>query len=244
MLNDFFDGITSYGKAIAHVSKYRLWAYVLLPGLLCIVVGIGVFGLAWSLSDNIGDVIDNLWKWDWASETVAKIAQVFGGLIVFILGMVIFKQLVMVISAPFMSLLSEKVESQLLGEDTGIRFSIPQMLSDLSRGLRIAIRNIIRELSITVLLLLLGLIPIFSPFSAGLVFIVQAYFAGFGNIDFALERHFRYSDSIRFVQNNRMLAIGNGAVFMFLLLTFIGFPLALPLGTVAATIETTKRLAK
>ncbi len=244
MLNDFFDGITSYGKAITHVNKYKLWAFVLLPGLLCIVVGIGVFGLAWSLSDNIGDIIDNLWKWDWASNIVAKIAQVFGGLLVFILGMIVFRQMVMVISAPFMSILSEKVENQLVGRESGIRFSIPQALSDLARGLRIAVRNIVRELSMTVLLLLLGLIPIFSPFTAVLVFVVQAYFAGFGNIDFALERHFRYKESIRFVQNNRMLAIGNGAVFMFLLLTFIGFPLALPLGTVAATIETTKRLAK
>jgi len=38
------------------------------------------------------------------------------------------------------------------------------------------------------------------------------------------------------------MAIGNGVVFLLLLFTGIGFILALPLGTVAATIETVKRL--
>ncbi len=71
---------------------------------------------------------------------------------------------------------------------------------------------------------------------------MQSYYAGFGNLDFALERHYRYADSVRFVQRNRALALGNGAVFMLLLFTFAGFLVALPLGTVAATIETVKRV--
>ncbi len=242
MLKNFLDGITSYGTAIGHVNRHGLWGYILLPGLLCLLVGIGVFGLAWSLSDNIGDVLDNLWRWDWGRATVAKIAQVFGGLLVFFLGMIVFKQVVMVISAPILSILSEKVENQLVGVESRPGFSLKQIISDLSRGLRVALRNILREIGATVFLLLLGLIPIFTPFTTALIFIVSAYYAGFGNMDFALERHFRYRESVSFVQNNRMLAIGNGAVFLFLLFTFIGFLFALPLGTVAATIETTKRL--
>lgn len=115
-------------------------------------------------------------------------------------------------------------------------------MSDLARGLRIALRNIFRELGATMLLLLLGLAPIFAPFSAILIFIIQSYYAGFSNLDFALERHYRFRESVKFVQNNRMLAIGNGAVFMFLLYTFIGLLVALPLGTVAATIAATKRV--
>jgi len=241
-MKNFWYGISSYGDAINHINKHGLWTYVLVPGLLCLLVGFGVFGLAWGLSDNIGDILDNLWPWEKGREVVAKIAQVFGGLLVFALGLIIFKQLVMVVSSPIMSVLSEKVENQLVGKEDSGSFSVSTIMADMLRGLRIALRNIFREIFGTIFLLLLGLIPIFTPFTTLLIFLLQAYYAGFGNFDFALERRFRYRETVRFVQSNRMLALGNGAVFMLLLLTFVGFLFALPLGTVAATIAATKRM--
>ncbi len=241
MLKNFLDGATSYSTAISHVNKHGLWAYVLLPGVLSILVGIGVFGLAWALSDNIGDLLDNLWPWEKGRSIVAAVAKVFGGLLVLVISLVVFKQLIMVISSPILSILSEKVESQLLGKDVSTKFSLAQILSDVARGLRIALRNITRELMATLLLLLIGLIPLFTPFTTMLIFMLQAYYAGFGNFDFALERRFRYRESVSFVHENRMLAIGNGAVFILLLFTFVGFLVALPLGVVAATIEAGKR---
>jgi CysZ protein len=159
-----------------------------------------------------------------------------------LLGLIIFKQLIMVICSPILSVLSERVEDQLTGKHSGSGFSLRQITSDFMRGLRIALRNIFRELSLTIVLLLLGLVPIFTPFTTIAIFIIQAYYAGFGNMDFALERHFRYRDSVRFVQRYRGLAVGNGAIFILLLLTFVGFLVALSLSTVAVTIETVKRL--
>jgi len=47
---------------------------------------------------------------------------------------------------------------------------------------------------------------------------------------------------VRFVRRHRALALGNGLVFMALLLTLIGFLFALPLGAVAATLETVRLL--
>ncbi|MBK8566408.1 MAG: EI24 domain-containing protein [Saprospiraceae bacterium] len=243
MLTNFFDGITSYGAAFRHISKHGLWAYVLLPGLLTILIAVAVFGAAWGLSDNIGDQLDNLWKWETGRKLVEKIAQVFGGLLVLAFSFIIFKQLVLVIASPFMSFLSEKVESQLLGKESTSGFTLTQAISDIVRGLRIAVRNLLREMTATIFLLLLGLFPLFTPFTTFLVFVLQAYYAGFGNLDFALERKCRYRESLAFVQNNRMLAIGNGTVYLLLLFTFIGFLVALPVGVVAATLETNKRLS-
>jgi CysZ protein len=65
------------------------------------------------------------------------------------------------------------------------------------------------------------------------IFVTQAYYAGFGNLDFTLERHFRVRESVRFVRRNRGLAIGNGTVYLLLLLSVVGFLVALPLATVA-----------
>ena len=219
-----------------------MWGYVLLPGLLSMVLGAIIFSTAYGLSDDVGGFVGKYWPWEKGLSTVEDIAQVFGGILIAVLGLLIFRQLVMVALAPFMGLLSEKVESQLLGIQTKRPFTIKQTVKDLSRGLRLALRNIVRELSATAFLLLMGLFPAFTPFTTVLIFLLQSYYVGFGNIDFTLERHMGYRESIRFVRKNRSLAMGNGAVFMLLLFTFIGFFFALPLGTVAATIETVKRL--
>ena len=49
-------------------------------------------------------------------------------------------------------------------------------------------------------------------------------------------------ESVRFVKANRMLAIGNGMVFVLLLMTVVGFLFALPLGTAAGAVVTLEEL--
>ncbi len=241
-MQGLFDGIGSYFRALTIISNLKLWGWVFVPGLLCVLLGLGFIALLIGFADNLGN-----WFVHWLPESIEKgipdwLSNVLGGVLVALVGLVVFKQLVMAIASPIMSPLSEKVEKALSGAAGTVSFSIPQIVSDIVRGLTISIRNIIRELFFTFLLFLLGLIPIFTPFTTVLIFLVQAYYAGFGNMDYTLERHFRVRGSVQFVRKYRWLAIGNGIVFLLLLLTGIGFLFALPIGTVAATAETVKRL--
>jgi CysZ protein len=72
-----------------------------------------------------------------------------------------------------------------------------------------------------------------------MIFLVQAYYAGFGNMDYTLERHYGYKESIQFVKRNRGLAIGNGVLFIaMLIIPIIGVILVLPLSVAASTTET------
>ncbi len=242
MLKDFFAGIASYGRALQLIPELRLWGYVIAPGILSLLLGGLIIWGAIGISDNIGGWLISLYPLEWGRSVLEKIANVFGGLLVAAVGLIIFKNLVIAIASPIMSPLSEKVEKALTGSAGHVGFSLPQILGDLIRGVRISIRLIIRELFFTFLLFFLGLIPIFSPFVAVAIFLVQSYYAGAGNIDFALERHFRVRESVRFVRRYRGLAIGNGIVYVLLLLTGVGFLAALPLGVIAATVETVKRL--
>ena len=151
----------------------------------------------------------------------------------------------MALSAPFMSPVSERIETHILGENSKLshQHRNTSFQSQLWRGIRINIRNLFMELWLTVVILLISLIPVIGWFTSLLLFFVQAYYAGFGNMDYTLERHFEYKQSVSFVRKNRGIAIGNGIVFMlFLLIPVIGVILVLPLSVTAASTETVKLL--
>lgn len=242
MFKGITSGITSYGKAFRIISKLGLWGYLFIPAILSLIIAVIIGSTAWNLSDDIGHFLINWYPWEIGLSIVEKVSTVFSGVLIVGLGLVLYKHLVIIISAPFMSPLSEKVENYLEGRSTNIQFSMTQMLKDLFRGLRMALRNIIREVFFIVLLLIVGLIPVFSPFVPFLIIAIQAFYAGFGNIDYTLERHFDVRNSVYFIRDHKGFALGNGLVFMGLLFVGIGFLIAPPLATIAATIETTKRL--
>ena len=101
------------------------------------------------------------------------------------------------------------------------------------------------ELLLTIPIILIGFIPVIGIISSVLLFLAQSYYAGFGNMDYTLERHFKYRESIEFVKRNRGLAIGNGIVFMLvLLIPIVGIILVLPLSVTAASTETLTVLNK
>ena len=111
------------------------------------------------------------------------------------------------------------------------------------RGVRINMRNLGMEILLTIPILIIGFVPILGFVSTVLLILTQGYYAGFGNMDYTLERHFNYSDSIKFVKQHRGLAIGNGIVFiLFLLIPVIGIILVLPLSVTASTTETIELL--
>lgn len=235
-MTNFIKGFTAYFHAFGYISRYNLWGYLLVPAILSLLLGGAIFFTALNMSAVIASSLIDFYPWEFGADTFGKVANILGGTIIAASGLIAFKYIIMIVASPFMSFLSERIETKMYGKKD-VPFSIPGIINDLIRGLRIALRNISYELLLTVLLLLLGLVPLIGLASPFLIFLVQAYYAGFGNMDFTLERHFRVRDSVNFVKQNRMLAIGNGTAFVLLLLTGIGFLFALPLGTVAAATE-------
>ncbi|MEM9849116.1 MAG: EI24 domain-containing protein, partial [Bacteroidota bacterium] len=241
MIQGFVRGVLAYGKALGLIRRLRLWFYVFVPGLISLVFGILLFSFVWNFSDNIGEWATSWYRW--RGEGIANtVGSVLSGIIVVVLSVPLFKYIIILLVSPFMSLLSEKVEKHLTGDQTTTTFQVGKLLKDIVRGLSLALRNVLWELLLTVLLLLVSLIfPILAPFTAALIFLVQSYYAGAGNMDFTMERHLSFRASIQFVRSNRGLAIGNGAIFLLLFLTGIGFLIAPTLATIAGTVETVRR---
>lgn len=241
MLRGLSSSIQDYTDAYQSMGKHGLWKYAVLPGLLSILVA-GLI-LAWGLStvDEISAWTMGIYPFEWGREVVTGIMEWFSGALMVIICLFVFRYIVMIVASPFMGTLSEKVESIMTGRPPA-KVPAGQMVKDIVRGVRIALRNIIREVLITIVLMLAGfIIPVIgSVVSTVLVFVVQAYFAGFGNIDYTLERKkFTIKDSVAFVNTNRGMAIGNGAVWVgLMLIPVLGWFLAPVLGTVAATKST------
>ena len=236
MLNGIFLGINSFFQSFAAIPKYGLWRYVFASGLLSCAVGYGIFKFIWKQSDRLGDWLASFYKWERGSEFVASASDWAIWIIMIVLCLILFKYIMLVLSAPIMSMVSEKIEVARTGGKP-VPFSVSHTIQSLVRGLRIALRNITKELFLTVLLLLFGLVPIIGLASAVLIFLVQANYAGFGSCDFYMERHFSVKQSVRFIRKNRGIAIANGAIFLGLLaIPVVGFFLAPILSAIGATL--------
>jgi CysZ protein len=237
MIKNILKGIKAYAGTFKLISKLGLWKYFGVPMAISFFTAVLIGFSAWGLSDNLGAFISKIWFWEWGSETFRSISNFIGALTIIALGLIFYRHIVMALSAPFMSPVSEKIEKHLFG--TGHLHRNTSNVEQLWRGVRINVRNLLMELMLTIPIILIGFIPVVGIISSVLLFLVQSYYAGFGNMDYTLERHYKYSESIQFVRRNRGLAIGNGVIFMLMLLIpVVGIILVLPLSVTAASTET------
>ncbi|MDG2275038.1 MAG: EI24 domain-containing protein [Flavobacteriaceae bacterium] len=243
MLKGVYQGCSAYSEVYEIISRLKLWKFFVIPMLISFLVFSMILVVSFSLSSSIGSYIASFWSWDFGQETIHAISRFFGGLLIIIFGFISFKYIIMALSAPFMGPISKIIEDDINGVVSQVKTSTPSGL--LMRGIRISLRNLLRELVLSIPILLFGLIPVVGFFSVVMLFLMQAYFAGFGNMDYTLERHFSYQKSVFFVKKNKGIAMGNGIVFMlFLLIPFLGVILVHPLSVTAATIVTVKSINK
>ena len=242
MIKNILSGISGYAGAFSLISKLKLWQYFIIPILISILTAIIIGLTAYGLSDNIGRFLAKIWIWDWGKETFITISSFIGAIFLLVIGLILYKHIILALSAPFMSPVSEKIEIHINGSlRSNHRKTTFQ--EQLWRGIRINIRNLGKELLITLPILLLKFIPVVNIFSTILLFLLQAYYAGFGNMDYTLERYFNYKESVSFVSKNKGFSIGNGIVFMLcLLIPVLGIIIVLPLSVTAASVKTVELL--
>lgn len=241
MIIAVINAFKSYFDSIKIINELKLWKYFSVPIIISVITAVMIGTATYFLSSDLGTVIAELWPWEFGKETFLLFGNFFSAMVIILAGLILYKYIVLAISSPFMGPVSQKIENHLYGEkyvNKNTSFS-----ESLVRGIRINGRNLIWEIILTFLIVILGLVPLIGVFSSILLILVQAYYAGFGNMDYTLERHYNYKDSIAFVKENKGVAIGNGIVFMlFLIIPIIGVILVLPFSVTAATSETLKKI--
>ncbi len=239
MIRGLASGITDYIEAFSLISKLKLWKFLIFVGIISVILGIAMFYGTYLLFDKSQSSIESIYPFEWGKESIGLVFKYLGLFIVLIIGFLFYKYLVFIIFVPFLGPLSEKIEEYLTGKPTGYSFlNFKRLLVDIIRGLRISIRLIYKELIWLIVLFFIGLIPIFTPFIPIFVFIIQSFYAGYGNLDWALERYYNVGERIDFIGQNKALTLGNGLAFNFIIsIPVIGFFLAPALSVAAATIS-------
>lgn len=242
-----FKSIATYGEALSFVSRHRLWSYVLWPGLISLLLAGGVTWLAIFFAGDMAEWMTSFLPesdgiFSFLHSTLEKIASFLTVLVVLGLAVMLFKYLIMIAAAPFLGPLSEKVESIVTGKPAPV-FNLKHTVTDIMRAVRLMLRNLIRELVILLLLLLLNLIPLIGSLAFTVIsFLVQSYYAGFGNVDPVLERRrMKLGERVRYVRQHKWQVIGNGSVFLvFSAIPILGWFFAPALGVIAATLDASR----
>ena len=231
----FINSILAYPAALVFVFRHGLTRYFLISGLISLILGALAVASVYYLADDLGAQLMNWYPFQTGRDTVDKIAIAMGGVAITGIAFFIYKYALLILIGPFMGPLSERVEAI----ETGLPAS-QQGLGSVGyafvRGIRLAVRNVLREIYLTLILLLIGLIPLLTPFTTAAIFLLQSYYMGFGNTDYHLEKNLNVKQSISYCRTNRFSVMGNGVAYiLILLIPVVGLIIAPVLGTVAAT---------
>jgi len=248
LLKDLILSIQSYFKAHQFIVKHKLWKWILIPGLLYCLLFIGSMILFYNTSASFIEWMSlktGLKTWiDKMQDTWLGILFIFGGMLLLLLQMLLyfslFKFIFLIVGSPIFAYLSEKTEAILMGKD--FPFSFSQLLKDIIRGIRIALRNTVWQTVYMLSILVLGLVPVIGWVTPLLALLIECYYYGFSMLDYSMERHKKNTaESVAFIGTRKGLAIGNGIGFYFLhVLPIIGWVLAPAYAVVAATLSLSK----
>lgn len=211
--------IRSYSDSwsLLWLREFRLYRW--LPVLLQIVLlSITVF-LIVRYSAPLSDALLHLLGFDptevegWVNQIIVWVIR----LIAILIYLSIFKYITLIVMAPFLTVLSEKVEERITGRK--FDFKLGQAFKDLWRAVKINGYAFLMEILLTAVLLALSLIPVAGWFMPFLILLVQSYFFGFSLLDFNFERwRYSFGQTKYWMNRHRVYVAAHGLVFHFLFL--------------------------
>ena len=245
MLKEIIISLQAYYHTHRFIIKHRLWKWILIPGFIYSImfcVGIYLFYVSSSsaiefmlLKSGVREWMDKMQN-SWLSFLLIFF-QLILNLILLLFYFSLFKYLFLIIGSPLFAYLSEKTESMIEGKE--YPFSFKQLMKDIIRGIKLALRNMLWQTVYTVSILILSFIPVIGWVTPLLALLVECYYLGFSMLDYSCERNkLSTAQSIGFIGRHKGLAIGNGMVFYLMhFIPILGWLLAPSYAVIAATIS-------
>jgi len=235
-------GVKSYLDAFKFVFNNGLWVYFFYPVIIAILMFIGGYALIEMLSEEIEAMVMGYFESDatgWTSILTGFLSFFIGiafKILFFFIYSTFSKYILLIVMSPIMALLSEKTDEIITGNK--YPFKMEQFVRDVFRGIAIALRNMFIEFGIIIGSFFFMWIPVVGWLMPIVLLIISYYYYGFSMIDYTSERRrLKIKESIRYIRNNKGLAIGNGFIFALLFsIPLFGGMLASVVAPVAATI--------
>jgi len=245
LLQDIILAIQGYGQAHRFIRHHNLWKWIIIPGIIYMLLfctSMYFFGKSATSVIEYISIKTGLHTWvESTSNSIIGFFITIGGMMLWIILMLfyfsLFKYLWFIVGSPIFAYLSEKTEA--LIEEKDYPFSLPQLMKDILRGIRIAIRNSLWQTVYLVSLLLLSLIPVVGWVTPVFTILIECYYYGFSMLDYSCERHnLTAAESIHFIGSRKGLAIGNGLLFYGMhLIPIAGWVLAPAYAVIAAMLS-------
>jgi len=203
--------VECYFKAIPLLFSFRLRKYVIYSGIISFMLFAGLVVSLWALSASLASYLLEMLPYqpEWATLLLTWLLKFAGWFVV----VQFYKYIILIVLSPVLSTLSEKIE---LYESGTIQHTNHSFWKSIPRSLRINLVNLTKELTITMLLFLLSLIPGMFLFTGPLLLLVQFYFIGFGILDFYFERYLSYQATKEEVWDNLFFTLMTGFIFLIL----------------------------
>lgn len=230
-------GYRGYIKAFELLFSKGFMKFMIFPLLL----NIAIFWIGLSqISDLTSFARESFINWiDIANATFWGASFLKGALsgvitvIIYIIFFILFAifggYIILILLSPLFSIISEKTEKVLSNESLDYPFNLKYFISDIVRGVGIALRNVLIEFGILIIVFILGLILSFiSWIGAIFMFFVSAYYFGFSYMDYTNERdRLSLKESVAFMRKYKWVAIINGSLFaLVLFIPYIGIALS------------------
>ncbi|RYG05614.1 MAG: hypothetical protein EOO02_03280 [Chitinophagaceae bacterium] len=248
MLKEIVIAFQSYREAHHFIVKNKLWKWIVIPGLIYTLLFLAGIYFFWVTSNTaIQFVLLKSGVKGWLDKTntgwlsfLFIFGQIMLHLVMLLFYFSLFKFLFLIIGSPVFAYLSEKTESIIEGRD--FPFSFRQLLKDILRGVRLALRNMVWQSVYLVTIFILSIIPVAGWIAPMVALFVECYYFGFSMLDYSSERNkLSYSQSIQFISHHKGLAIGNGMGYYIMhVVPVIGWLFAPSYAVVAATLSLLK----
>ena len=220
MLKEIVIAIQSWSQAHRFIQTHKLFKWIIIPGIiytLLFFVGMYFF---WVSADNAVSWMSsklNIEPWlqkersEWLSFFFVMTGMMLR-LVMVLFYFSLFKYLILIIGSPVFAYLSEKTEAII--DEKEHSFNWPDLKKDVSRSIRLALRNAIWQTVYLAGLFLMSFIPLIGWITPVIALLMEGYYFGFSMLDYSFARsEFSPTQSVAFTGRHRGLAIGNGILF-------------------------------
>lgn len=233
MFEDFFRGARYVGRGADIIQQAQLRRFIVIPILINLFIFIGLIWFSGIYFSSLIDTFLPTWL-DWA--IIQFILWTFFAVLSIVIFAYTFTIIANFIAAPFNSLLAEKTERYLTGQDIEGSDSIAQLIASIPVTMASEFRKLLYLVLWMIPLLIISFMPVLNIISPLVWLLFSAWLLALEYTDYPMGNHGYTFGTIKTrMKKDRPLALGfGGAMTIFTSIPVVNI-LAMPIGVAGAT---------